>query len=100
MNRKPETYDLPILKKRRVVRLVLRAKKPLPKWLIRFVAVAPRGTTLATVDRKADWTHIAVGASVLLAHQLSPRRHAGARSAPSASPSPTAAQRASGMRHR
>src|SRR5438552_5928302 len=53
------------------VRLGRRAKKPLPKWRIRFVTGAPRGTTLATVGSKADCPHIPVGASVLLAHQLS-----------------------------
>jgi hypothetical protein len=46
-------------------------KKPLPEWFIRFVTRAPWGTTLAPVGSKADCTHIAVGASVLLAHQLS-----------------------------
>src|SRR5712691_10274210 len=34
------------------VRLGGRAKKSLPKWLIRFVTGAPRGTTLATVGVK------------------------------------------------
>jgi hypothetical protein len=53
------------------VRLVRRTKKPLSKWLIMLVTGAPRGTTLTPVGRKADCTHIAVGASVLLAHQLS-----------------------------
>jgi len=43
------------------VRLEGRAKKLLPKWLIRFVTGAPRGTTLATMGRKVDCTHIAVG---------------------------------------
>jgi len=58
-------------KNRRFSRLIYKTMKPLPKWLIRFVMGALRGTTLATVGSKADCTHIALGASVLLAHQLS-----------------------------
>jgi hypothetical protein len=41
------------------VRLGGRAKKPLPKCLIRLVTGAPRGTTPATVGSNTDCTYIA-----------------------------------------
>jgi hypothetical protein len=47
-----------------------RAKKPLPKWLIRFVTGAPRGTTPATVESKTDCTYITAGASGVAAQRL------------------------------
>jgi hypothetical protein len=52
------------------VRLGVRAKKPLPKRLIRFVTGAPRDTTLATVGSKCCTTPSLVMITGVIRHRV------------------------------